>query len=81
MSPLGDEVVANGHRAFANGDKYLDGVRNIYDCKCIGENCAGTGKESASFFAKKEAKKLLFAGGVAPALPLPPGSRRFLLLF
>jgi hypothetical protein len=36
---------------------------------------------SASFFEKKEAKKLLLLGVVAPALPQPAISKSFLLLF
>jgi hypothetical protein len=38
-------------------------------------------EESASFFEKKEAKKLLLLGALAAALPWPAGPRVFWLLF
>jgi hypothetical protein len=38
-------------------------------------------KESASFFEKKAAKKLLLLGALAAPLPTPPISRSFLVLF
>jgi hypothetical protein len=36
---------------------------------------------SASFFEKKEAKKLLLLGALATPVPTPPISKSFLLLF
>jgi hypothetical protein len=43
--------------------------------------CGVKSEARPSFFEKKEVKKLLLLRALAPALPLPPISKSFLVLF